>query len=99
MLTKLKIKFQGEYNAATKTEAEAQHNYEMLYQDLAAQVAGHNQQIGEKKALKGKAEEDLANAKKTSQLKRRRLPKTRNTWLRLMPSAKRRQPQWKVDPS
>lgn len=63
MLEKLETKFLDERAQLEKDETNAKHAYEMLVQDLTAQIAHNEQAVSDKSALKGKKKQAAADAK------------------------------------
>lgn len=63
MLEKLETKFMDERSQLEKDESNAKHSYEMLVQDLTAQIAHNEQAVSDKTALKGKKQQAAADAK------------------------------------
>merc|ERR1719262_2049305 len=63
MLEKLLDKFQDERNTLEKEETNSRHAFEMLMQDLKAQIESATQQREEKSAVKAKKLQAAADAK------------------------------------
>jgi hypothetical protein len=65
MLQKLKVKFEDEMDTLMKEETNAKHAFEMLSQDLKAQVEHATQAVSEKSSAKAKKQQKAAEAKGT----------------------------------
>jgi len=63
MLEKLEDKFNDERTALRKAEANSKHAYQMLVQDLDAQVANNQKSVDDKSATKGSRLQAAADAK------------------------------------